>query len=307
MKLALVTGGAGFIGRHMVKGLLAAGWDVHSVDLEPTWVTVDWSGPAHLHVIQDVLRYFAVPTAFPFDLVVHAAARAPHRAAIDGQPAATVYNQLLDAALFEWAIRTRQRRVLYLSSCAAYPTAYQVPGRVCAEDLINPTMSRGAPPDAYGWEKLTGERMAEQARAAGVPVTVVRPFSGYGEDQSEDFPFGAFVARARRREDPFLIWGDGRQVRDWIHISDLVAGSLAVVEADVREPVNLGTGRGVSMDELARMVCATAGYEPAIEHRPAAPAGVAYRVADTTRMRAIYEPKVTLEEGVARTVATVGA
>ena len=104
-----------------------------------------------------------------YDLVIHAAAWLPHRVAIDTQPATLVYNQTLDAVLFDWAIRTRQRHVLYLSSCAA------------ADDQ----------PDSYGLLKLTGERMAEQARAAGLNVTVVRPYSGYGEDQSEDFPFGA--------------------------------------------------------------------------------------------------------------------
>lgn len=321
-RTALVTGGAGFVGRHMVRALLAGGWDVHSVDLEPMDVVVDWSGPAHLHVVQDALRYFASATAFTFDLVVHAAARAPHRAAIDSQPSAGIYNRMLDAAMFEWAVRTGQRRVLYLSSSAVYPAGAQrghVAYRLAEDDAwTGQSVSRGllealdemtdiGPFDSYGWAKLAGEQMAEQAREAGVPVTVVRPFSGYGEDQNEDFPFGAFVARARRREDPFRIWGDGSQVRDWLHVDDLVRGALAVVEAGVREPVNLCTGVGTSMADLAGAVCSAAGYSPGFEFDLTAPRGVAYRVGDPTRMRKVYTPRISLAEGVARAFAAVRA
>src|SRR6266498_4063810 len=220
MNQALVTGAAGFLGRHFAAELRARGWDV-----------AGWDVAEH----KDCLFLFHndVPGA-PYDLVVHAAARSPHRAAIDGLPGTHVYNQLLDAAMFEWAIRTGQRRVLYLSSCA----------------VLDPE------PDAYGQVKLAGERMAGQARACGVPVSVVRPYSGYGEDQSGQFPFGAFVARARRRADPFEIWGDGKQVRDWIHVDDLVAGALAVARAGTDEPVSLCTGTGTSMLQLARLVVA---------------------------------------------------
>ena len=301
---ALITGAAGFVGRHFVRALLADGWDVHSVDLEPTEVAVDWNGPAHLHVAQDVMRYFSSTSAFAFDLVVHAAARAPHRAAIDGQPATTVYNRLLDAAMFDWAVRTGQRRVLYLSSSAVYPAVMQrsvsMSPRLEEDDAL---ADNAPPPDAYGWSKLSGEQTAACAAAAGVAVHVVRPFSGYGEGQSEDYPFGAFVARAARREDPFTIWGDGAQVRDWIHVSDLVAGALAVVGADERRPVNLCTGRGTSMLAVARTVCAAAGYEPEFAFDLGAPSGVAHRVGDPSRMREIFTPTVGLADAARRAVA----
>lgn len=300
MKRALVTGAAGFVGRHMVRELLAQGWDVHSVDVEPMTVVIDFAGPGHLHIIADTLSYFEAGVVF--DLVAHAAARAPHRAAIDGQPATTIYNRLLDAAMFEWAVRTGQRRVLYLSSSAVYDPLW-LPASGGHREYEVPPDGSASPPDAYGWTKLAGERTAEAAAAAGVPVHIVRPFSGYGEDQSTDFPFGAFVARAGRREDPFRIWGDGSQVRDWIHIDDVVAGALAVVEADERRPVNLCTGIGTSMVDLAQMVAAAAGYEPEYEFDLRAPAGVSYRVGDPTRMQQIYTPRVTLAEGVARALA----
>lgn len=296
---ALVTGAAGFVGRHMTAELIRRGYVVTRCDTSLGWDALD------LFRGRD-RRY---------DLVVHAAAAEPHRAAIDGKPMHLAANLELDAAMFRWAVRTEQKRVLYLSSSAAYPVGYQAghaPYRL-HEDDINPDVrvtsellaalgSHGPlGPDAnYGWTKLTGERLAAAASDAGLPVHIVRPMSGYGEDQGEDWPFGAFAARARRREDPFLIWGDGTQVRDWIHVSDVVNGALAVVEADERRPVNLCTGIGTSMAELVGLFCKAVGYSPEIELRTDRPAGVQYRVGNPARMNEHYTAKVSIQEGVER-------
>jgi nucleoside-diphosphate-sugar epimerase len=291
-----VTGSAGFVGRHMVAELEVRGWDVDLCDLEHSDARED-----------DALVLFRRRSTV-YDLVVHCAARSPHRAAIDGQPSIMPYNVMLDSAMFNWAIRTGQRRVLYLSSSAAYPLDLQGdfarPHALRESDIPWGNKNIGAPDASYGWTKLAGERMAAAAAEAGVAVHVVRPFSGYGADQGTDWPFGAFLDRARRREDPFTIWGTGEQVRDWIHIDDVVNGALAVVEADARESVNLCTGTGTSMLELAEQICAAFGHEPLFQTHPDAPAGVAYRVGDPTRFNEIYRPRVSLAEGVQRAVAT---
>lgn len=309
---ALVTGGAGFVGRHAVAELQRRGWDVVSVDLEPMRVDVDLRKAAHLHVIDDALNHFRRDEHY--DLVVHAAASSPHRAAIDGEPQHFARNLQLDSAMFDWAVRTGQGRVLYLSSSAAYPIRMQTQEwldhygpRPLAEYLINlgqwSKTGDWSPDAVYGWTKLTGEMLAVQARKAGLPVTVVRPFSGYGEDQSENFPFRALIERAHRREDPFVIWGDGRQVRDWIHIDDVVAGMLAVAESGTEDPVNLCTGIGTSMRELAELACAQVDHRPRFEFLSDKPAGVAYRVGNPARFHEHYKPAVSLAEGVARALA----
>lgn len=307
MKAALVTGSAGFVGRHMTAELRARGYMVTTCD------------PAHPETPDaDALNIFRMGNSRVFDLVVHCAAVSPHRAAIDGVPLNLMRNLLLDASLLDWALRTGQRRVVYLSSSAAYPVGFQDgtsrhrlkesdldPELLLADaDLRTTETVAGLLPDAaYGWTKLTGEKMVSAAQKTGLPIHVVRPFSGYGEDQTANFPFGAFIDRARRREDPFTIWGNGEQVRDWVHIDDVVNGILALVEADVREPVNLCTGRGVSMKELAHLVCREVNYTPEIKLKPDAPAGVMYRVGDPGLFHSVYKPQVTLEEGVRRALA----
>lgn len=306
-----MTGSAGFVGRHVVAEMKRRGWDVAGVDLERTHGFVAWHG--------DARRVFA-GEYYPderFDLVVHCAFHVGGRAAIDGQPRLLARNLELDASMFDWAVRTGQKRVLYFSSSTAYPVHYQSgpcpPGmclcgdyvkghegmRVLTEDLVD--LDDVEQPDGrYGWAKLNGEQLARAAAESGLPVHVVRTFSGYGADQSLDYPFPSFIDRARRREDPFPIWGPGTQVRDWIHIDDVIAGALAVVDADYREPVNLCTGIGTSMLELAQLCSAVARYEPVFAPRPGAPTGVAYRVGDPTLFHRFYKPQVTLAEGVER-------
>jgi nucleoside-diphosphate-sugar epimerase len=292
---ALVTGAAGFVGKHVVGELLRRRWDVTEYDIATG---------------SDALTLFGGHGVLggPFDLVVHAAASSPHRAAIDGEPQHFARNLQLDAAMFDWAVRTGQGQVLYLSSSAAYPIEYQAAGAYhepLYEGMVD-LVDVSQPDAVYGWTKLTGEMLATSARKAGLPVTVVRPFSGYGEDQSENFPFRALVERARRREDPFVIWGDGDQVRDWIHIDDVVAGMLAVAESGTEEPVNLCTGVGWSMAELAHIACDQVGYLPKFQYLTDRPAGVAYRVGNPARFRQHYKPAVGLAEGVARALGSRG-
>lgn len=99
------------------------------------------------------------------------------------------------------------------------------------------------------------------------------------------------------------MWGDGDQCRDFIHVDDIVGAVLAAVEHDIRGPVNLGTGRATSFNDLAGMVMAAAGYTTAIRHLDAEPVGAFYRVADPSRLLEFYVPKVSLEEGIARALA----
>lgn len=278
----------------MSAELAGHGYDVTHVDARPWCECCD---------VKDARRFFDWDVR-RFDLVVHCAFHVGGRAAIDGEPRLLARNLELDAAMFDWAVRTSQARVLYFSSSAAYPVKLQTEtwrGHRLSESSIGVKCYDIGWPDArYGWAKLTGEQLAHAAAESGLAVHVVRPFSGYGEDQDDTYPFRAFVERAKRRADPFEVWGTGHQVRDWIHVDDVVAGALAVVEADYRLPVNLCTGVGTSMLELVEVVAASAGYEPRFVTYPDKPAGVAHRVGDPALFHKFHIPRVTLAEGVER-------
>lgn len=304
VKRALVTGDRGFLGRHFTAELRRRGYDVTGMDVKAS-------------SSQDCRNYFRrylsrgpqyrEINAGHWDLVVHCAAVVGGRATIDGDPLATAESLSIDAEMFRWAAVAKPGRVLYFSSSAAYPVAYQTPAwsEPLSEDDARLSGSVAMPDQVYGWSKVTGELLANRLREAGVPVTVVRPFSGYGEDQDEAYPFRAILGRVLRREDPLEVWGSGEQVRDWIHVDDVVAGALAVAESGTEDPVNLCTGRPTSFVELARMMADVAEYSPEIKPLADRPAGVAYRVGDPTRMRRFYEPRVRLEDGIRRALGVV--
>jgi nucleoside-diphosphate-sugar epimerase len=290
VKTALVTGSQGFAGRHYCDVLEARGYDVAKIDIA--------NG-------DDAMEYFIYDPDVHFDLVIHCAAIVGGRAKIDGNPLALASNLALDATMFQWALRTQPERVVYISSSAAYPVWMQTLSQAHAlqESLIHPSLARGqvgVPDQLYGWAKLTGENLAWRARQEGLKVTVIRPFSGYGEDQSPDYPFRAFAERATGRQDPFDVWGNPRQCRDWIHIDDIVNATLFMCDYGIDGPVNLGTGRPCSMADLARMFSFAAGYSPQLNVLKDAPMGVEYRVADITELSKFYTPKISLEEGVRR-------
>lgn len=289
---ALISGDRGFIGRHFRKALEARGYEVTGLDVK--------AAPS-----QDCLDYFRSTAALRmdthFDLVIHAAAVVKGRNTIDGSPLSTAVNLALDAAMFRWASIVRPGRVVYFSSSAVYPVQFQTGmTRTLAESDFNPGKAWiGQPDQVYGWSKVVGEVLAERLAELDVPVTVVRPFSGYGEDQDLDYPFPSYIQRARDRADPFELWC-GDCVRDFIHVDDVVDGTLAAVDQDWAGPVNLCTGRATSFNELANLVTEAAGYRPGYRWVADAPTGPRFRVGDPGRLLRLYDPVVTLEEGIDR-------
>lgn len=279
----LVTGDAGFIGRNFTTRLRADGWMVDGFDIKTG---------------TDARDYFPASDR-RYDLCIHAAAVVGGRQSIDGDPLGVAQNLGIDQAALSWAVRTGTP-LLYFSSSAAYPVARQThAGWPLQEWDLHPDGGViGRPDQTYGWSKLTGEMLAGHARDAGATIHVVRPFSGYGGDQDPEYPFRAFLDRARRHEAPFDVWGDGEQVRDFIHIDDIYAACMALVASGDPGPINLCTGTGTSFNELAHMVTHAAGYTPTIRHLRDKPSGVRVRVGDPTRMRRYWEPRVTLTEGI---------
>jgi nucleoside-diphosphate-sugar epimerase len=287
----LITGHQGFVGRHFVKTLESKrNYTITGVDLKEG---------------QDCRDFFKQDTTAKkyWDLVIHLAAIVGGRQTIENDPIAVATDLSIDAEFFNWAVRHQPRKIVYYSSSAAYPTDLQTKdqhGRKLKESDID--LSQVSNPDfTYGWAKLTGELLAQHAMDQyGLSISVFRPFSGYGEDQDLTYPFPSFIERAKNKANPFQIWGDGHQVRDFIHIDDVVAGTMAAVKDGIPGPINLGWGQPTSFNELATLVSQQKGYIPTFLHQTDQPVGVYYRVADNQKMLAFYQPKITLEQGIAR-------
>lgn len=281
----LITGDAGFVGGYFKKALV--GHEIVGVDIEDGL---------------DARKFFANDDTY-FDLVVHLAAIVGGRATIEGAPLSVAVDLAIDAELFQWALRTKPGKIIYYSSSAAYPIEYQELEQKIRLSEEHIDLSKIKSPDyTYGWAKLTGEMLAGYAEKEGLRVHVFRPFSGFGEDQSLDYPFPSFIKRGMQKADPFIIWGTGNQTRDFIHMEDVVAATLEAVKQDIQGPVNLGLGRATSFNQLAEMVTEQCGYSPSIEHQIGAPEGVQYRVSNPSKMLSFYKPKISLEEGISRAI-----
>jgi nucleoside-diphosphate-sugar epimerase len=300
---AIVTGSAGFVGRHMVAELKARGYSPVT--------EIDVAAEAYP---QDAVEYFNHPhmsreTRKPFDLLVHCAYHIGGRLGIENDREAFARNLALDAAAFDFAARGMAKRMIYYSSSAVYPVEYQArgAGRLSEDDAEMSSDVFNA--DArYGFGKLVGERLAVEAMAANpdLGVSVLRPFSGYGEDQSLDYPFPSIMKRVVEKVKPFPIWGDASQVRDWIHIDDIIRLSLDASDCGVIGPINLCSGVGVSMLDLARLAWrahhgSIEGFELHVEKDM--PMGVHTRVGDPGEMEDwLGKPLVSLVEGVRRSL-----
>lgn len=305
----LVTGGAGFLGRHFVRAHLAANDQVTSVD--------DFSGVDLHEVPEDVLGVtdqwdiieWLRDAGDGYDLAYHFAAPVGGRVKIEGDPLFNAHSLAIDEAFFRYAIDHIDRAV-YPSSSAVYGWSLQkdAAAGALAEDQFSPADAEWpAPDEMYGFTKLAGEMLAWKAAPYGVNTLCIRPFSGYGEGQSFDYPVPSIAARALRREDPLTIWGSGRQSRDFIHVSDLVGGTLARLDYPLKgyDALNLGNGVAVSFQMVAEMFAELVGYEPKIVTDESKPEGVKRRYAATGRMSLYYAPKVALREGLARVLADV--
>ena len=278
----LLTGDAGFVGRHFRRALEDQGDEVFGVD-----------------VVNNVdARDFFRRDNTTFDKVIHLAAVVGGRKLIEGSPLSLAVDLSIDAEMFSWALRTRPGCITYFSSSAAYPTRLQTNeqyGPLYEDDI---DLTRISTPDlTYGWAKLTGEMLAAHAREAGISVHIYRPFSGYGGDQALDYPFPTFIDRGKKKMNPFPIWGDGNQVRDFVHISDIVQACIAGCLADIQVS-NLCTGRATSFNDLQKLVAEAVGYYPQVEHLLAEPTGVNYRVGDPFQMFSFYHPQISLEKGI---------
>ena len=319
MARALVTGGAGFAGRHLCARLLSEGLDVVCVDS-----LVSGTGAHHpdrwprrpkgaFTFFSEDCRVFFDRSHEHFDYVFHLAAIVGGRINLENHALCVAEDLAIDASMWRWAACAKPGLVVYLSSSAAYPMSLQRQGlcRKLAEDMIDFTDAVGVPDLSYGWSKLTGEYLLKlYVEKYGGRAVAYRPFSGYGEDQDFSYPFPAICRRllSEKGASEVFVWGSGHQCRDFIHIDDCVDFIWKTFRTLPNgASLNLSSGIPTSFIEFARIVSAEIGWSPKVSGMTDKPEGAFFRCGDTALQSSLgLAPAIDLTEGVRRMLDHLG-
>ena len=307
----LVTGGASFIGSHLVEALVQRGAQVHVVDdlssgkLENIRACID---AGKVDFVHGDLREPGVArqVVAGMDLVFHLAADHGGRGYVDLHQAGPASNLFLDGLVFWEAHKAGVQKIVFASSGCVYPGFLQ--SQPDQELYLTESLVR-APHDAdnlYGWAKLMGElTLQAYHREYGISTASCRYFTVYGPGGVENHAVMAMIARAFVGQDPFEVWGDGTQIRNWTYIDDIVRGTILAAEnIDDGSPVNLGTMERIRVLDAARMVLEYTGHQAEIKLRPDMPTGPLNRVADNGLARQLlgWQPQVLFAQGLRRTI-----
>ncbi|MEE2636043.1 MAG: NAD-dependent epimerase/dehydratase family protein [Acidobacteriota bacterium] len=308
----LVGGGCGFIGSYLVPELVDFGAIVTVIDnLETGEVSTLASVRSDIHFIEGDLRDRgqAESATRGQDVVMNLAASVSGIGYSSAHHGEMLTQNLLSTLVPLDAARVNNvARYLVVSSSCVYPWETETP-------LTETSAITGEPePDnaGYAWAK----RIAELAglyygRDYDMQVSIVRPFNVYGgryrwRSRSRAHVIPALVQRIVDGEDPLVVWGSGRQRRNFIHARELAKLMCLVVERDIHgEPINLGFETETSVAELVELICEIVNHRPQIVYDASKPEGLLSRVADATRLRVMtegYEPTVSLRDGLVEMV-----
>ncbi len=311
-KNILVTGGASFIGSHLVEsllvekpGLLRIADNLSSGRLSNIQPLID-SGKVEFHKT-DLLNYQAAEKVLKdINVVFHLAADHGGRGYVDLHQAACATNLMLDAIMIKEAHAAGVEKFLFASSGCVYPNYIQKdPKEVLylTEDMVGPPYDAD---NMYGWAKLMAEfTLKAYYKDYGLKSASCRFFTVYGERGIENHAVMAMIARAFVKQDPFEVWGTGEQIRNWTHVSDIVSGMiLAAKKIDDATAVNLGTMERITVIDAAREVLRYTGHKAEIKFLPDMPTGPYNRVADNALAKRLlnWEPKIKFIDGLHKTI-----
>lgn len=310
-KKALVTGGTSFIGSHLVERLIEEGCQVLVVDNSATSrseILDDFLDHKQLTIISGDLREPGVVrnAVEGMDMVFHLAASHGGRGFIDDHQVATSTNLFLDGLVFWESHRANVEKVVFASSGCVYPTAMQADYDkeiYLKEDIIT------APYDAdnmYGWAKLMGElTLSAYSNETSMKTASCRFFNVYGPRCSESHAVMAMVGRAYVNQNPYEVWGDGRQVRNWTYVTDVVEGILKAAEKiDDGTPINIGASERVSVLQAVNTIKDNLGCTSELKFLLDKPTGPLNRSADNSLAKELlgWSPKVSFDEGIKKTI-----
>jgi len=306
----LVTGGASFIGSNLVDALLKRGASVRVVDdltsgrLENIQPHID---AGRVEFSQADLREPGVARKATqgINTVFHLAADHGGRGYVDLHQAGPASNLFLDGVIFWEAVKSGVEKVVFASSGCVYPNNLQTDVSqelYLTEDMVGPPYDSD---NMYGWAKLMGElTLKAYHKEFGLKAASCRYFTVYGPRGVENHAVIAMIARAFIAQNPFEVWGDGTQIRNWTYIDDIVRGTvLAGEKIDDGTAVNLGTMERVQVIDAVKMVLEYTGHQAEISFRRDMPTGPLNRVADNALAKKLlgWEPRVMFREGLRRT------
>lgn len=316
-KNVIVTGGASFIGSHLVDKLVNAGANVTVVDnLSSGSIDNLLKSRDKINLIKNDLEHVGkneVKQIFRNQNVIfHLAAIHGGRGYIQKHPADVCSNLSIDHHVFEGASQNNVENIVFASTACVYPDDLQ--SRVGSDYKLkesdsNPKELAGymSADIEYGWGKLMSEMQLnafiKQYALRGCPVRLV---TAYGPRENETHAIVALISKAVQRLDPYPIWGDGKQERDFTYVEDIVDGMMAASQIIFDgTPVNLGTGRRYKINDVVNTIFDILGWRPRkLKYERSMPVGPLSRALDIRRAKDLlnWEPRFSLEEGLRRTI-----
>jgi nucleoside-diphosphate-sugar epimerase len=312
LKKVLVTGGASFISSHLIDELVSRGArSIRVVDDLTSGRLANIQGHIDAGVVElrqeDLLHPGVAQRAVEgMDVVFHLAAIHGGRGYVDLHQAACAQNIAMDGMLVKAAYEAGVEKFVFASSGCVYPNYIQ---QDVSQELYLTEEMVGPPYDAdnmYGWAKLMTEMTLQAyARDFGFKSASCRFFTVYGERGVENHAVIAMIARAFVRQDPFEVWGDGTQIRNWTYVGDIVRGMvLAAEKIDDGTAINLGTEERTRVIDAVREVLRYTGHEAGIKLLPHMPTGPLNRVASNRKAKELlgWEPQMKFMDGLHRTI-----
>lgn len=294
-KKILITGGTGFVGSHVVENL------INLRKVAPKNIVISHSQDLDLRIFKNARK--AVKGV---DVIFHLAVDVGGLGYSSVHPAQQYYNcSLLDLQVLEAAKDEGVEKVVLVSSACAYAHDALVPLK--EKDLFK---GKPAPThDGYGMAKRNTVFLADiYRRQYGLNTVVVLPNNMYGPGDNFDLQGGHVIPMLIRKcltQKELIVWGDGRQTRDFLYVKDGADGIiLAMEKLGTSGPVNLGTGEEKSIKELVDVIVKYTGFKGSIRYDTSKPVGQIKRSVNITRARKLlgYRPKWDLERGIIETV-----
>jgi len=307
-KKILITG-ASFIGFHLIKKLINLGvlsirvvnlTDKNKKNLFKNFRDIEF----YACDLRDIKK--ARKSIKGIDIVFHLAADHGGRGYVDLKQSNTATNFILDGSVFRACLEEGVEKIFYASSGCVYPNYLQKDKN---KKIYLKETDVKSPYDAdnlYGWAKLMGELVLKQYyKDYGLKSAIARFFTVYGPHAKESHAVMATISKAFIKQDPFEVWGDGEQIRNWTHVEDIVDGIIKLVEkVDNAISVNLGTSERIKVIDMLNLVFKHTNFYPKkIKFLPM-PTGPLNRVADITLAKKLlnWRPKHDFETGLKKTI-----